>query len=370
MNILQSNFEILEQQYNKNDLKRDMFKHIEICGRNCYKSEDKITDDSYIGFVDRLIKSKHGAMLEHGTVYLTIPVLSPTEDPDYMRKIDTVEFFKKNKYSRVKEAILFSNKKIDVHNKEVDIKVQITCYYITTNYRVIAECDEDIVEAFDNYSSKKTKLSNYIEQFMCEPTYNHVKRHTVAFTYHLAVARDVNRHRTQSIAEESTRYCDYTKEKFGNGLNVIKPLRIEQDSINDLYYSHYDEDNLFQSLCEDFAKGKDLTMSETEIWLFVNLACQRAYELLKVVHKWSNQECSLILPLDTKTCSIHTAFDDDWVHFFNLRALGTTGAPRPSIKKLATELMEIFIKNKWIKTEDLSSTHYIKYLEGRNQNNG
>ena len=50
-----------------------VYKQIEKVGRVCYKSEDKITENSAKPFVDRMIKSGHGAMLEHGTVYLTIP---------------------------------------------------------------------------------------------------------------------------------------------------------------------------------------------------------------------------------------------------------------------------------------------------------
>ena len=48
-----------------------VYKQIELAGRTCYKSEDKITEDSAKEFVDRMIKSGHGAMLEHGTVYLS-----------------------------------------------------------------------------------------------------------------------------------------------------------------------------------------------------------------------------------------------------------------------------------------------------------
>ena len=75
-----------------------MFKHIEVCGRNCYKSEDKITDTSYEKFVENLMKAKHGAMLEHGTVYLTIPVGTPVDDIQYIWKMDIVKFFLNNKY--------------------------------------------------------------------------------------------------------------------------------------------------------------------------------------------------------------------------------------------------------------------------------
>ena len=51
-----------------------IYRQIEYAGRICYKSSDKITEDSATSFVDRMIKSGHGAMLEHGTVYLRIPI--------------------------------------------------------------------------------------------------------------------------------------------------------------------------------------------------------------------------------------------------------------------------------------------------------
>lgn len=70
MNLIKPKFEILEQQSGIDGI----YKMIELAGRTCYRSEDKITEDSAKGFVDRMIKSGHGAMLEHGTVYLRIPI--------------------------------------------------------------------------------------------------------------------------------------------------------------------------------------------------------------------------------------------------------------------------------------------------------
>ena len=54
------------------------------------------------------------------------------------------------------------------------------------------------------------------------------------------------------------------------------------------------------------------------------------------------QEARAILPLDCNTELVHTAFVSDWKHFFDLRALGTTGAPHPDAKILALPLMEEF----------------------------
>ena len=66
MKLIKPSFEIIEQQSGIDGI----YKIIEQAGRTCYKSEDKITENSAKEFVDRMIKSGHGAMLEHGTVYL------------------------------------------------------------------------------------------------------------------------------------------------------------------------------------------------------------------------------------------------------------------------------------------------------------
>jgi thymidylate synthase (FAD) len=67
--------------------------------------------------------------------------------------------------------------------------------------------------------------------------------------------------------------------------------------------------------------------------------------------QWKQQQARSVLPLDTKTTLIHTAFVDDWVHFFNLRAIGTTGAPHPQAKELAEPLMNEFIKRNYLTDE-------------------
>ena len=222
MNIIVPQYEIIEQDKGL----EGMFKHIEKCGRTCYRSEDKITDDSYQKFIKMLENANHGAMLEHGTVYLTIPLGTPLDDIQYMWKMDIVKFFQNNKFSIVKEKII--NKTVDVEIKGFGTKTQASAhfYFITTNWRVIFEAqDKKLVKYFlNNYHIDKETLKDSVLQWMTEPTENHEKRYTVRFTYHLAVARDINRHRVQSIGEESTRYCNYSKEKFGAELNIIEPV--------------------------------------------------------------------------------------------------------------------------------------------------
>ena len=363
MNIINAKYDIIEQNYNVENLLENMFKHIELCGRTCYKSEDRITDDSYIKFINRLEKDEHGAMLEHGTVYLTIPVGTPIDDVQYMWKLDIINFFDKNKFSKVNSEVV--NENVDIKIKGYGMKTQAsaTFYYITTNWRVIFEAkDKQIIKYFlNNYHVEKESLKNSILQWMTPPTNKHEKRYTVRFTYHLAVARDVNRHRVQSIGEESTRYCNYSKEKFGAELNIIEPV-----FFSDLAKKRINSENQWslKTMCKLITEGRENEMDAIDMWRFVNLACEFGYKYNTTIFKWTPQQASLMLPLDTKTESVHTAFVSDWCHFFNLRALGTTGAPRPSAKEVAWPLMEEFLNNEWINLDMINSQ---KYMEIKNK---
>ena len=341
-----------------------MFKHIEICGRTCYKSEDKITDNSYIKFINRLEKDEHGAMLEHGTIYLIIPVGTPIDDPQYMWKIDIVNFFIKNKFSKVNTEDINENVDVEVKGYGMRTQASVTLYYITTNWRVIFEAkDKQIIKYFlDNYHIEKESLKDSILQWMTPPTDKHEKRYTVRFTYHLAVARDVNRHRVQSVGEESTRYCNYSKEKYGSELNIIEPIWFTDDEKEIIHDEN--EHMSFRDMCDHIAKGVDkASMEQVDYWLFANMACEYAYMMNTTQFgekNWTAQKGSLILPLDTKTESIHTAFVSDWCHFFNLRSLGTTGAPRPSAKEVAWPLMEEFLDKEWINLDMINSQKYLE----------
>ena len=333
MNLITPKYEIVEQKYD--DLLNDMFKHIERCGRICYKSDDKITEESYQKFVERLEKSNHGAMLEHGTVYLTIPIGTPINDDQYICKKDIVKFFKQNKYSVVNEKTI--NQKVDIDIKGYGMKAQAsaTFYFITTNWRVIIE----------NHLDWKMKYGDFekdlVLQWMTKPMDEHEKRYTVIFTCDIGVTREFNRHRVDSIAEESTRYCNYSKDKFGGELNIVKPVWI-----SDVQYASMGYD-IFQ-YCYDIEQHKDTdNFIDIDYWLFGNLACEYSYmNLIRL--GWTPQQARTILPLDTKSTLVHTTFAKDWIHFFDLRAIGTTGQPHPSAKELALPLMQEFIKRKYI----------------------
>ena len=299
MRIVKPNFEIWEQSAGL----EGVYKQIEKVGRVCYKSEDKITEDSAKPFVDRMIKSGHGAMLEHGTVYLKITY----KDTNFTT---LCMFYGKNKYS--------------VLNHSEDNKI----YYITTNYRVLVE---------------NNHLSDL--KYLCEPSEFHEKRITVHFVCDRGVSHEFVRHRVMSFAQESTRYCNYSKDKFGNELTFIIPcwMDIPGGSINlgnyDKTSARYEDGNVHIIDTKPPYIGVD----------FIRSLCEAESNYLSIVRNgWKPQEARAVLPNSLKTELVMTGFVSDWNHFFGLRAIRTTGAPHPQAKELAEPLMKEFIVRKYI----------------------
>lgn len=275
-----------------------IYRQVERAGRVCYKSEDHCTAESARPFVERMIKSQHTAMLEHATVYLLYrdgETASAEQGGDAAG--ETWQRYERNKFSKV---------------TTVD-----GCHYVTTNLRVLAE---------NQWLADLDHLT--------EPLAYHERRVTVHFTTQIATTREFNRHRANSMAEQSTRYCNYSKDKFGNEISInipdwVRALSVEEPAQID-----------FLELAKKVTEGQ---ADDYENWLFANLAAERAYMNLIALGR-KPQEARAILPLDTNTELIHTAFVSDWKHFFDLRAQGTTGAPHPDAKVLALPLYEEFCR--------------------------
>lgn len=267
-----------------------IYQQIERAGRVCYKSENNTTEDSAKPFVGRMIEHEHYAMLEHGTVYMTC-------------NHGKLPLYANNKFS---------------HVNTIDGKD-----YITTNLRVMAE----------NKTLEDLKYRTDFEKG------KHELRITVHFTTQIAITREYNRHRANSMAEQSTRYCNYTKNKFGSEISINLPTWVKGDLETN--------DEKFVELCEDVANEETNDWTPIDAWLFANQAAEFAYMKL-IAMGCKPQEARVILPLDTNTELVHTAFVSDWKHFFDLRALGTTGAPHPDAKILAEPLYEEFKERGYI----------------------
>ena len=289
MKLIKQSFEILDQQCGLEGI----YKQIEIAGRTCYKSEDKITEDSAKEFVDRMIKSGHGAMLEHGTVYLAIPISEWRCTDDYR------DSYISNPYSNVNDSL------VDWENNEGTV-------YITTNLRVLVE-------------------NGWLDdlQYICEPTEYHEKRITVKFTTDQGILREFTRHRVFSFAVESTRYCNYSKNRFSNEVTFIQPNWISDEDVKDYHinYNYFiDQDNNHITAVNRFMSA----LKNAEYFYM---------ELIKL--GWKPQQARNILPLATKCDMVMTGFVSDWKHFFELR--DATSA-HPQAQELAHSLHETFIQ--------------------------
>ncbi len=300
MRLIKPSYEIIPQQ---SDLE-GVYKQVELVGRTCYKSEDKITPDSAKSFVDRMIASKHLAMLEHGTVYLKC---------NNTMSGNTYILFSKyfnNKYSISK---CIENRE-DISNRGISF----TEYFITTNLRVLVENDwlDDL-------------------QYICEPTEYHEKRISVRFICDRGVSHEFVRHRVFSFAQESTRYCNYSKDKFGNDCTFIIPcwLDIEEleEEFGNLSTLEYHKDiNKFQS--SEWSDAANFLQS---------IAWSEANYLTLLGNEWTAQQARSVLPNSLKTELVMTGFVSDWNHFFSLR---DANAAHPQARELAAPLHEEFKK--------------------------
>lgn len=280
MKLIKPSYTIIPQEKGLEGI----YKHIELAGRTCYKSEDKITQDSSQKFVERMVKSGHGAMLEHGTVYLKVTC----KDTDF---VTLSVFYGHNKYSKI------------THSE--DNKT----YYITTNYRVLVE-------------------NNHLGdlKYLCEPIEFHERRITVKFVCDRGVSHEFVRHRVFSFAQESTRYCNYSKDKFGNELTFIQPTWISDIEVEWI-------DNYLQN------KDYELSLGAIE---FINSIVQSERSYINLIEEGAKpQEARAVLPNALKTELVMTGFVSDWEHFFYLRC---DNAAHPQARELAIPLKEEFIK--------------------------
>ena len=237
-------------------------------------------------FVNRLVESKHGAMLEHGTVYMQIDsFLDIPEDGKLDKKVHQYE---SNRFTKVNSMYIGQG-----------------CWrsYITTNLRVLVE-------------------NNWLDdlKYVCKPTEYHAKKVTAKFICDRGVSHEIVRHRGlygMSYAQESTRYCNYSKSKFGQELTFIEPAW-------------------------EFPSSDIINIKE-RFEAILGEAEANYMELITL--RFKPQEARAVLPNALKTEIVVTAFIDDWKHFFELRC---DSAAHPDIRKLALDLQKQFIDRKLI----------------------
>lgn len=132
---------------------------------------------------------------------------------------------------------------------------------------------------------------------------------TVKFVVDRGISHELVRHRLASFAQESTRYCNYSKDDFGSEITFIIPDYLEYKS---------EGWNIWK---ESMKQAEDAYFKMLDFGL-------------------SPQQARAVLPNSLKTEVVITANLREWRHFFKLRALGTTGKPHPQMLEVAVPLLE------------------------------
>ena len=289
MKLIKQSFEILEQKdYSLIGIK----KFIERCGRVCYKSEDKITDDSYEKFVNMLEKRDHTRPLEFGTVHLQMHI---------------------SDFHKLRDTLCINNMWNDQWIKYHYVG---NLTYVTTNYRYYLA----IIKVFPSVESDFDPQDDEL----------YPKRYTVHFIINRGIMDEFRTHVGLSHLAESTRYCNYSKDKFGKELTFIKPswlkfqgeqiLSSEDNVDHDRYIAEIDDDG---------------TLSD---FLAPLLRAEKRYNAL-INKGWTPQQAREVLPLSVKSELISCGFEDVWKNFFYRRC---TNDAHPMAREIAIPLQKRF----------------------------
>ena len=362
MKLIKQSFEILDQQPGLEGI----YKQIELAGRTCYKSEDKITEGSAKEFVDRMIKSGHGAMLEHGTVYLMVHTIDPkdwdttiarhpritiNDVRDYLRTNPTYDGKgEKNWWAKEAKHIAYEMAVKYADNPYSKVKIVSAKHKINTKGGVIVtptgkmpivtEASGEIISVFNTIlimtNLRVLVENNWLDdlKYICEPTEHHEKRITVKFITDQGILREFTRHRRFSFAVESTRYCNYSRSKFSNEVTFIQPNWISDEDIKNYhmdldYFTDQDDNHI------------------TAINRFMSALKKAEYFYMELIKLgWKPQQARNVLPLATKCDMVMTGFVSDWKHFFELR---DASSAHPQAQELAHSLHDIFIQRGYIK---------------------
>lgn len=281
----------------------NFYKAVARAARICYAS-DKTTNDKAL--VERLIKSKHFSPFEHAILYI------PTYGEFRKWTIENQE----SKEWKVIDTAKFSKYIVTDYNEDDHCEIAI-------NGRVLVE---SIVEHSDNIIQTLDDVLKIIKMFELN---NHWFKSFIVDTS-IGCTRELNRHHNNFyICEQSTRFCDFSKDKFGNEVAFNKPYWYD---IKSDVYKHWWEgamknaEMLYMAAIKNIPNDlKDCSNNEFGMGFITD-------------------EARGILPLDTHTRAIYTATIEEWQHIIDLRLKGNTGKPHGDIKVIAEKINNIINK--------------------------
>lgn len=291
----------------------DRARHVELCGRVCYKSEAKISNDSAEKFIAGIIKRGHEAVLEHARVTLDL-----YRYPTVWAWINRIRY-EMNTYEGTADYLIGT-----AHDHVRYVSGNIRAW---RNLSFFALRNGHTVPTVINRMWWENSL--FFPEFIHPddlrvpdpltdvnpdtiPNKGHRKIHswyTLRFICDRGVSHEIVRHRPVSYCQESTRYCNYSKGAFGKQITVIEPCFLRENTVQYIAW---------KTACK---------CAETAYLDMLELGC-------------TPQEARDVLPTSLKTELVMTATADEWLHFLDLR---TSAAAHPQMREVATQAREILV---------------------------
>lgn len=310
MRIIDAGFEYFGLHDLGNDPVERAYKIIATAGRTCYKSEGgKDTDEE---FVARIIKRGHEAVLEHGNIILRC-------DSDTVRWFTNMCAWAEHRlhrtyYLRSSFEVVSGNIRAwrDFFKAVNELRPSDLAHFypLMSKYGILFD---DLWADIKPGIQPSTNVGKWreitVDKLRPEEALAH-RCETVRFIVDRGVSHEIVRHRPASYCQESTRYCNYAKDRFGSEITVIRPYPFVEDTPSF---------RAWKRACE---------------------ACEREYFNLLEIGELPEMARD-VLPTSTKTEVVMTATVGEWRHFFNLRARGATGRPHPQMREVALPLLRV-----------------------------
>lgn len=314
MKIIDAKAEIISE--------KNPYKKVEMAARTCYKSEANITAESAEKMCKGLIKSQHTAMLEHAVLCFQLEpsdfrggIYYNYEAAKYLDDISKNRFFHVTCTLKENKArILVSANMRAISERGINDPVfrAVKEQYPSLVWGHAAESEYN---AWPEIRARIVDIDDFDD--LTDEEIGEHKVLTFRFTTDRGVSHELVRHRPCSFAQESTRYCLYSKDQFGNELTFIRPSTF------------------------------DAWPQEKQMDYLSTLKClENCYlRLVSGEDALQAQQARAILSTSIKTEIVVTANMAEWRHIFNLRVHGTTGAPHPDMKYVASQALDIAMQD-------------------------
>ena len=297
MKIVNPNVKLLPISATYDEMLRDIERAAEICVAST-KYHDPIDD-----YINSLIKRKHYRTLEFGTVYVEV---------DFPRgaSLSREEYTEYYFWEKVKKSPWTKTPIVGDH-------------LITTNCRVLQEVQDLMMKIKNNAFNNFVDFSwmEYVKN-RWKFTNEHEKRYTFLWEVSRATADSFRTYVSISSLMQSTRYCNFARDKFGSEITFIRPSWFDHDYEKTKYGDFTPHEHL---LIRAWKNAEDYYLSGIKLGM-------------------QAQHARAMLPLEIRTEFIQCAYGDDWQNFFDQRAHNSTGPAHDDAQLISTKAEKLWIE--------------------------